>query len=97
MILVQIPLWTIVTQEILLSGNTELRSDSSMDDCNRWFRLRGRLRWRVQIPLWTIVTRAAPSEASLFLVQIPLWTIVTAPPEVRLIAYLEFRFLYGRL
>ncbi len=54
--IVQIPLWTIVTFKERIIYMTELRSDSSMDDCNPAplaFTLAVR---RVQIPLWTIVT-----------------------------------------
>ncbi len=54
--LVQIPLWTIVTPEIGIYGSRGLSSDSSMDDCNQGFPLQLAQKLMVQIPLWTIVT-----------------------------------------
>ncbi len=55
-VLVQIPLWTIVTKAIAILPNIVTSSDSSMDDCNSALPRPAVPRSGVQIPLWTIVT-----------------------------------------
>ena len=57
-IMVQIPLWTIVTIGLKEDWSKRLKSsDSSMDDCNGLRPAPLFRGWHVQIPLWTIVTR----------------------------------------
>jgi len=53
---VQIPLWTIVTQQSHFGCYRLTGSDSSMDDCNPETTYEVEEIYTVQIPLWTIVT-----------------------------------------
>ena len=78
---VQIPLWTIVTEQQAAPEGRSLCSDSSMDDCNQAARLFSREKGGCSDSSMddcnqVIILRHVNGLS----VQIPLWTIVTSQP-----------------
>ena len=95
---IQIPLWSIPTDEKERSDFEQINSDSSMVDPNYYSEPgEGTVGDAIQIPLWSIPTENLTlTTPEPLIIQIPLWSIPTYGYLTDLTHMLAFRFLYGR-